>query len=115
ADERKYTSSYGVLATQENRLQLAGLRKYFTELFVTDDIGYAEQDINYFKECLNRAGLTISEVLMVGDSLSSDITDANIAGIESCSYNPYSLENKSEVVADMEISYLNDLADILKV
>ncbi len=115
ADYRIYAASNGVLVMQENRLQLAGLRKYFTDLFVSDDIGYAKPDINYFKECLNRAGLAISEVLMVGDSLASDIAGANIAGIESCWYNPYSLENKSEVEADMEISHLNDLAGILKV
>ena len=112
---RIYAASNGVLAMQENRLQLSGLRKYFTDLFVSDDIGYQKPDINYFKECLNRSVLATSEVLMVGDSLDSDIAGANITGIESCWYNPYGLENKSEVEADMEISHLNDLASILKV
>lgn len=115
ADYGIYAASNGVLSMQENRLQLAGLKKYFTDLFVSDDIGYAKPDINYFKECLNRSVLATSEVLMVGDSLDSDIAGANIAGIESCWYNPYGLENKSEVEADMEISHLNDLAGILKV
>lgn len=112
---RIYAASNGFLAMQENRLQLSGLRKYFTDLFVSDDIGYQKPDINYFKECLNRTGLETSEILMVGDSLSSDILGANAARIGSCWYNPYGLENNSEIEADMEISHLNDLSGILDV
>ena len=115
ADYGIYAASNGVLSMQENRLQLAGLKKYFTDLFVSDDIGYQKPDINYFKECLNRTGLKASEILMVGDSLISDIAGANAAGIGSCWYNPYCLENNSEVEADMEINHLNDLAGILDV
>lgn len=112
---RIYAASNGVLTMQENRLQLSGLRKYFTDLFVSDDIGYQKPDTNYFKECLNRAGLEPFEILMVGDSLIADIAGANAAGIESCWYNPYGLENNSEVEADMEINHLNGLTGILDV
>lgn len=112
---RIYAASNGVLTMQENRLQLSGLRKYFTDLFVSDDIGYAKPDINYFKECLNKTDLKTSEILMVGDSLASDIAGANIAGIESCWYNPYGLENNSEVESDFEINHLDDLIRLLDV
>lgn len=110
-----YAASNGVLTMQENRLELSGLREYFTDLFVSDDIGYAKPDSCYFTECLNRTDLETTEILMVGDSLTSDIAGANIAGIDSCWYNPYFLENNSEVEADFEVHHLNDLTRILDV
>ena len=107
-----YAASNGVLEMQKNRLQLSGLLKYFTDLFVSDDIGYAKPDENYFKESLERADLKKSEVLMVGDSLASDIAGANEAGIDSCWYNPYGLENTTGLEADYEIAHLDELLHI---
>lgn len=110
-----YAASNGMLTIQKNRLELSGLREHFTDLFVSDDIGYAKPDSCYFKECLNRTDLKTTEILMVGDSLTSDIAGANVAGIDSCWYNPCVLENDSEAEADFEIHHLNDLTCILDV
>ena len=62
---------------------------------------------------MDRAGLEPSEILMVGDSLVSDIAGAREAGIDSVWYNPYSLENLSKISADYEIEDLHELAGIL--
>lgn len=112
-DYKIYAASNGILKMQDNRLQLSGLKKHFTDLFVSDDIGYAKPDINFFTESLNRSNLTTSNVLMVGDSLISDIEGASVAGIDSCWYNPYGLKNSSEVKVDYEINKLRGLLKIL--
>lgn len=112
-DYKIYAASNGVLNMQDKRLQLSGLRKYFTDLYVSDDIGFAKPNINFFTESLRRAGLTNADVLMVGDSLISDIQGAREAGIDSCWYNPYGLENESEVKLDFEISHLKGLLKII--
>lgn len=112
-DYKIYAASNGILKMQDNRLQLSGLKKHFTDLFVSDDIGYAKPDINFFTESLNRSNLTTSNVLMVGDSLISDIEGASVAGIDSCWYNPYGLKNSSEVKMDYEINKLKGLLKIL--
>lgn len=108
-----YAASNGVLTMQENRLQLSGLKQYFTDLFVSDDIGYDKPNINFFTESMNRAGLESSEILMVGDSLVSDIAGAREADINSVWYNPYSLKNLSKINADYEIKELHELVGIL--
>ncbi|HBV24176.1 MAG TPA: noncanonical pyrimidine nucleotidase, YjjG family [Jeotgalicoccus sp.] len=113
-DYKIYAASNGVLTMQENRLELSGLNKYFTDLYVSDDIGYAKPNINFFTESMNRAKLKASEILMIGDSLVSDITGARAAGIDSVWYNPYGLENLSKISADYEIKDLHELAGILK-
>ena len=94
-DYKIYAASNGVLTMQENRLQLSELKKYFTDLYVSDDIGYAKPNINFFTESMDRAKLRPSEILMVGDSLVSDIAGAREADIDSVWYNPYGLENLS--------------------
>lgn len=113
ADYKIYAASNGVLTMQENRLQLSELKKYFTDLYVSDDIGYAKPNINFFIESMDRAKLKASEILMVGDSLVSDIAGAQAADIDSVWYNPYSLENLSEINADYEIKELHELTGIL--
>ena len=113
ADFKIYAASNGVLTMQENRLQLSGLKRYFTDLYVSDDIGYAKPNINFFTESMKRAELKPSEILMIGDSLVSDIAGARAAGIDSVLYNPYGLENLTRISADYEIKDLHELAGIL--
>lgn len=108
-----YAASNGVLTMQKNRLQLSGLQEYFTDLYVSDDIGYAKPNINFFTESMDRAKLKPNEILMIGDSLVSDIAGARGAGIDSVWYNPYSLENLSKINADYKIKHLHELTGIL--
>ena len=113
SDYKIYAASNGVLTMQKNRLQLSGLQEYFTDLYVSDDIGYAKPNINFFTESMDRAKLKPSEILMIGDSLVSDIAGARGAGIDSVWYNPYSLENLSKIKADYKIKHLHELTGIL--
>lgn len=112
-DYKIYAASNGVLTMQENRLDLSGLKRYFTDLYVSDDIGSAKPNIGFFTKSMKRAGLEPSDILMIGDSLVSDIAGARNAGIDSVWYNPYGLENETDIEADYEIKELHELADIL--
>ncbi|CAD2071852.1 noncanonical pyrimidine nucleotidase, YjjG family [Jeotgalicoccus coquinae] len=113
ANHKIYAASNGVLTMQENRLQLSGLKRYFTDLYVSDDIGSAKPNISFFTESMKRAELKPSEILMIGDSLVSDIAGASNAEIASVWYNPYGLENGTDIKADYEIKNLHELAGIL--
>ena len=113
ADYKIYAASNGMLTMQKNRLQLSGLKRYFTDLYVSDDIGSAKPNIRFFTESMKRAGLESADILMIGDSLISDIAGANNADIDSVWYNPYGLENETDIEADYEIKDLHELAGIL--
>ena len=46
------------------------------------DIGYDKPDVRFYQEALRRCGLQPNEVLMVGDSMTTDVIGAQNAGIE---------------------------------
>ena len=52
-------------------------------------------------------------VLIVGDSLTSDITGGNRAGIRTCWYNPKGEPNLTATHADYEIRDLHGILDII--
>ena len=47
------------------------------------DIGYDKPDVRFYEEALRRCKLEPQDVLMVGDSMTTDILGAQAAGISS--------------------------------
>lgn len=74
------SNSFGHL--QRSRLEQAGILHYFEDTFISMDIGYDKPDIRFYQEALRRAGLKSGEVLMIGDSMTTDIEGAKNAGID---------------------------------
>ena len=74
------SNSFGHL--QRSRLEHAGILGYFEDTFISMDIGYDKPDIRFYQEALRRAGLQPDEVLMIGDSMTTDILGAKVAGID---------------------------------
>ncbi len=74
------SNSFGHL--QRRRLERAGILSYFEDTYISMDIGYDKPDIRFFQEALRRCGLQPNEVLMIGDSMTTDILGAQAAGIE---------------------------------
>lgn len=46
------------------------------------DIGYDKPDVRFYEEALRRCRLQPHEVLMVGDSMTTDILGAQAAGLD---------------------------------
>ena len=74
------SNSFGHL--QRSRLEHAGILHYFEDTFISMDIGYDKPDIRFYQEALRRCGLQASEVLMIGDSMTTDVLGAQAAGID---------------------------------
>ena len=74
------SNSFGHL--QRSRLEQAGILHYFEDTFISMDIGYDKPDIRFYQEALRRAGLKSGEVLMIGDSMTTDIEGAKKAGMD---------------------------------
>ena len=74
------SNSFGHL--QRRRLERAGILGYFEDTYISMDIGYDKPDIRFFQEALRRCGLQPNEVLMIGDSMTTDILGAQAAGID---------------------------------
>ncbi len=74
------SNSFGHL--QRRRLERAGILSYFEDTYISMDIGYDKPDIRFFEEALRRCGLQPNEVLMIGDSMTTDILGAQAAGMD---------------------------------
>lgn len=74
------SNSFGHL--QRSRLQHAGILDYFEDTYISMDIGYDKPDIRFYQEALRRCGLQPHEVLMIGDSMTTDILGAQAAGMD---------------------------------
>lgn len=108
-----YVASNGILSMQLSRLELAGLLPYFSDLFVSDDIGYSKPNVNFFDECIHRSNFERDEILFVGDSLEADMIGANNSNIDTCWYNPYHKAKNVEVKTQYIIENLLQLKNIL--
>lgn len=74
------SNSFGHL--QRSRLERAGLLPYFEDTYISMDIGYDKPDVRFYEEALRRCGLQAEEVVMVGDSMTTDILGAQAAGMD---------------------------------
>ncbi len=74
------SNSFGHL--QRSRLEQAGILPYFEDTYISMDIGYDKPDIRFYQEALRRCGLQPHEVLMIGDSMTTDVIGAQKAGMD---------------------------------
>ena len=106
----------GVSETQRLRLEIHDYAKYFDAIVVSGEFGIPKPNPAIFKEALSLLGLNSSDsVIMVGDSLSSDVKGARISGLTSCWFNPASAVNTSTENVDYVIQSLDQLFEILDV
>ena len=79
------SNSFGNL--QRSRLEKAGILKYFEDTYISMDIGYDKPDIRFYQEALRRCGLQAKEVLMIGDSMTTDVIGTQKAGMDALFFN----------------------------
>lgn len=109
-----YVVSNGISKTQSSRLLSSGLSPYFKEIFVSEDAGSQKPQKEFFDYCFSRMENPDREkMLLVGDSLTSDIRGGNNAGVDTCWYNPAGAVNDKGVSVDYEIHDLKQLLEFL--
>ncbi|MBN2554357.1 MAG: YjjG family noncanonical pyrimidine nucleotidase [Anaerolineales bacterium] len=105
----------GIGEIQRARLAASRLSDSFEHVLISSEIGAAKPAALIFKTAMERIGSpSISEVLMVGDSLQSDIRGAWEFGMDSCWFNPGAIKPDPDVVPVYEIRALSDLPPILE-
>ena len=112
---RQFAVTNGTFVAQERKLRKSGLGEMMEEAFISDLIGFEKPSIEFFDFVFEKIGrYEKDEVIIVGDSLTSDMQGGNNAGILCCWYNPEHLENTKNVRIDYEIDDLWQLEEILK-
>lgn len=105
----------GLYETQTNRIAISKLNEYFQHIYISEKIGYCKPQKEIFEHIFKEIGGNIKKenILIVGDSLTSDIKGGNNFGIDTCWINPHKLENRLDVKVDYEIQSLLQLKEII--
>lgn len=104
----------GLKEVQRPRLKRASIGKYFEEIFISDEMGVAKPDRRFFDKVFEQTGHpAIREVLVIGDSLSSDIQGGLTYGLDTCWYNPRHLARDPRYSPRFEIDSLTKLPGLL--
>ncbi|MBE6728036.1 MAG: noncanonical pyrimidine nucleotidase, YjjG family [Ruminococcaceae bacterium] len=108
-----YAITNGVAYTQYKRIKESGLNRFFSGIFISEEVGFKKPEKPYFDYVLNHIESFLkNEILIVGDSMSSDILGGKNSGIDTCWYNPYN--NSAQYKPTFEIDKLIQIKDILK-
>lgn len=104
----------GTKAAQEKKLRLSGLDKIFDEIFISENIGAEKPNKEFFDYVFKTLGITNKkEVLLIGDSLTSDMKGGYLFGIDTCWFNPTHAPNSSGILVTYEIDDLGKIEEIV--
>lgn len=108
-----YIVTNGSTATQLARMERSPLKPYIRKLYISQQVGYQKPRREFFDAVLADLGVTDrSRVLLIGDSLTSDMAGGIGAGIPVCWYNP-AHQDAGGMQPDFEIHTLPELLPIV--
>lgn len=113
-DSRIAIVTNGLEAVQRSRMRHSTIQLFITELIISEEVGAAKPHPAFFDTGFAQTGHpSKSDVLIIGDSLTSDIQGGADYGIDTCWYNPNG-EGKPEGLAiPYEIRHLRELLEIV--
>jgi 2-haloacid dehalogenase len=104
----------GLQTVQRGRLENSTIKGFIRELIISEEIGAAKPNADFFEAAFERCGHPRrSEVLIIGDSLSSDIRGGVDYGIDTCWFNPTDESLPEGLQITYEIRHLSDLLEIV--
>ena len=110
---KQYVVTNGAIRVQKTKLAKSGFDKLMDDVFISDEVGYQKPRKEFFDAIKNRLGdVANDEILIVGDSLTSDMKLADNCNLISCFYNPKKKDYKVDFKIDYEISDLNEVKKI---
>lgn len=111
---RQYAVSNGTIVAQNRKLEKSGLGELMDGIFLSEELGAEKPAREFFDRVFEGTGDTDrSEVMIVGDSLTSDIRGGMDAGILTCWYNAGGEEMPAGMRPDYVISDLHEIYGIL--
>lgn len=111
---KQYAVTNGSLTAQKRKLTRSGLIGLFDGVFISEEIGYDKPRPEFFEHVFARIPpFAKDEILIVGDSLTSDMRGGSIAGVRCCWYNPHRAPNDTHVRVDYVIDSLAAVEEIV--
>lgn len=112
---KQYAVTNGTVNAQNKKLTASGLKDLLDGAFLSEGVGAEKPNMAFFDAVFDAIRPTdLSKVLIIGDSLTSDIRGGNNAGIRTCWYNPDHLPARPGYNIDYIISDLHEVQEIIK-
>ena len=119
---KKYTlvlATNGITSVQRGRIKSTDTAKYFKAIIISEEVGVAKPDPAFFQIASEQSGNPSKEsILMIGDSMTSDMQGAMNFGIDSCLIVPPRKEVPEFAPGDPRPKYIvrnfNQLKEILR-
>lgn len=104
----------GFTEVQNSRIKISPLSNKFEQIITSEDAGCQKPDCGIFDYTFTTLGITSKQnVLIVGDSLTSDIQGGINYGIDTCWFNPLGKENNAGIKPTYEIREMTELKKVL--
>ncbi|ERJ12230.1 YjjG family noncanonical pyrimidine nucleotidase [Haloplasma contractile] len=103
----------GLKSVQEHRIKKSIIADYFESIIVSEEVGVSKPDPKIFEIALRTYNIDKKKILIVGDSLTSDIQGGINYGIDTCWFNPHQKENSYGIKPTYEIYSLSELTNIV--
>lgn len=101
----------GFTEAQNLKLEKSGIRPFFSEVIIADEIGMTKPDPRIFHHAIEASSADLNESIMIGDDFEADVLGAKNVGMDQVFYKKdASLEQKAE--ATFTIEHLSELKDI---
>ncbi len=111
---RLFLVTNAVARVQKSRLAKSPIAPFIESAFISEEAGAAKPSAAYFDYVFARIdGITKQNCLLIGDSLTSDITGAVQYGLPCCWYRPNGRPDPGALRIDYEITDLRELYGIV--
>lgn len=105
----------GFTDVQTARINNSALKDAFEQIIISESTGFQKPQTEIFDYAFDKLQIADKAgVLMVGDSLTSDIQGGNNYGIDTCWFNPAHKENHTTIKPTYEIDHFERLLEIIK-
>lgn len=110
-----YLVTNGNESVQVPRLESADIGHFFEEIFISQRVGYDKPSIEFFDRCFAAMPpYEKAEMIIIGDSLTSDIKGGINAGIHTCWFNPYGKSPREDIAPEYIVSSLEEIPELLE-
>lgn len=104
----------GLRDVQYSRLARSPIHPYIEAMIISEKVGWAKPAREFFDAAFAHLGNPAREtVLIIGDSLTSDMAGGAAYGLDTCWFNPARGPNTSQIRITYEIGRLVELVDLL--
>ncbi len=111
---KQYAVSNGTVVAQTKKLAASGIGPLMDGIFLSEEVGAEKPNLAFFEKVFAEVyPIAPARMIIVGDSLTSDIRGGNVAGIRTCWYNPEGKDLPAGYHVDHVISDLREVRKLL--